>query len=30
VDVVGEDEAFEHPADALASLAQRVARTWGR
>jgi len=30
VDVVGEDEAFERPADALAGLAQRVARTWGR
>jgi glycerate kinase len=30
VDVVGADEAFDRPAEALAALAERVARTWGR
>ena len=30
VDLVGEDRAFAAPADALADLAARVARTWSR
>lgn len=30
VDRVGEERAFGAPADALAELAERVARTWGR
>ena len=30
VDLVGEERAFAAPADALASLAERVARTWSR
>jgi glycerate kinase len=30
VDRVGEDRAFAAPAEALAELAERVARTWGR
>lgn len=30
VDVVGEERAFAAPADSLAVLAERVARTWGR
>ena len=30
VDVVGTEAAFERPAEALAALAERVARTWGR
>jgi glycerate kinase len=30
VDLIGEDKAFAEPADALAALAERVSRTWGR
>jgi glycerate kinase len=30
VDLVGEERAFADPAGALADLAERVARTWGR
>ena len=30
VDLVGEEQAFAAPADALARLAERVARTWSR
>ena len=30
VDLVGEDDALRAPADSLASLAERVARTWSR
>jgi glycerate kinase len=30
LDRVGEERAFSAPADALAELAERVARTWGR
>ena len=30
IDTVGERDAFERPAQALSSLANRVARTWGR
>ncbi|MBO9520700.1 MAG: glycerate kinase [Nocardioidaceae bacterium] len=30
VDLVGEERAFAAPSDALADLAERVARTWGR
>ena len=30
VDVVGEEEALASPADSLAALAERVARTWSR
>jgi glycerate 2-kinase len=30
VDLVGEERAFGAPADALADLAARVARTWSR
>ena len=30
VDRVGEERAFAEPAAALADLAERVARTWGR
>ena len=29
VDRVGEERAFAEPAEALAELAERVARTWG-
>lgn len=29
VDIVGEREAFDRPAESLADLAERVARTWG-
>jgi glycerate kinase len=30
VDAVGKEQAMAHPAEALADLAERVARTWGR
>ncbi len=30
VDMVGEEEAFAQPAQSLAGVAERVARTWGR
>ncbi|MCW2819434.1 MAG: Glycerate kinase, partial [Marmoricola sp.] len=30
VDLVGEERAFAAPADALADLAERTARTWSR
>jgi hypothetical protein len=30
VELVGEEEAFTDPAGALATLAERVARTWSR
>jgi glycerate 2-kinase len=30
VDIVGTDAAFARPADSLATVAERVAKTWGR
>jgi glycerate 2-kinase len=30
IDVVGEDEAFTRPAQSLAAVAERVAKTWSR